>query len=219
MDIALNRMHFPVTTLGYGSRVGIWLQGCTIACKGCMSKDTWVAQPHHRVSIQTLLSTVEELVGDSRVDGITISGGEPFQQPAALLELLRTLRPWMEARNADADVLCYSGMPWPRLQRQFKAILAQLDVVVPEPFVRTLPQQLVWRGSSNQPMQCLSDRARRRYAPFVDLDARSKAVPRVQLALDDEGAWMIGLPDAAALQAIDAALSGEQLSAREPSWR
>jgi hypothetical protein len=32
--LRLNRMHHPVTTLGYGTRAGIWVQGCTIGCPG-----------------------------------------------------------------------------------------------------------------------------------------------------------------------------------------
>ena len=40
-QIGLNRVHFPVTALGPGRRVGIWLQGCSIRCPGCMSLDTW----------------------------------------------------------------------------------------------------------------------------------------------------------------------------------
>ena len=38
--LALSRMHFPVTTLGPGNRIGIWVQGCTIRCPGCVSADT-----------------------------------------------------------------------------------------------------------------------------------------------------------------------------------
>ena len=33
--------HFPVTALGPGPRLGLWVQGCHLACPGCMSRDTW----------------------------------------------------------------------------------------------------------------------------------------------------------------------------------
>ena len=39
--ISLSRLHFPVTTLGPGRRIGIWFQGCSIRCPGCISADTW----------------------------------------------------------------------------------------------------------------------------------------------------------------------------------
>lgn len=41
MEIAINKIHFPVSTLGFGQRLGIWFQGCSIRCPGCISRDTW----------------------------------------------------------------------------------------------------------------------------------------------------------------------------------
>ena len=49
MKIAINKAHFPVTVLGPGRRIGIWLQGCSIHCKGCVSQDTWAADPGRTV--------------------------------------------------------------------------------------------------------------------------------------------------------------------------
>ena len=39
--VGVSRLHFPVTTLGPGRRAAIWLQGCSIHCRGCVSRDTW----------------------------------------------------------------------------------------------------------------------------------------------------------------------------------
>lgn len=219
MKIALNRLHYPVTTLGPGRRVGIWLQGCSIGCPGCMSRDTWVTRPHHLVDVDAVVEAVTGIAGSGPVDGITISGGEPFEQRQALLALLRTLRAWLSDTHPDADVLCYSGLPWARLQRDHAEALALLDAVVPEPYVRNRPQVYVWRGSANQPLHCLTERGRRRYARFVALPVQDAAVPRVQLTVDDQGAWMIGLPDPEALRAIEAAMADEGLSSAAPSWR
>lgn len=41
MRMILSRLHFPVTTLGPGRRIGVWFQGCSIRCAGCISRDTW----------------------------------------------------------------------------------------------------------------------------------------------------------------------------------
>lgn len=40
-NIRLSRLHFPVTALGPGERLGIWFQGCSLGCQGCISPDTW----------------------------------------------------------------------------------------------------------------------------------------------------------------------------------
>jgi len=103
-SIALSRIHFPVTTLGPGRRIGIWLQGCSIRCPGCISMDTW-APGRGITTIDDVVSAIAQWIPTA--DGITISGGEPFDQPVALMELLGRLRSLTEA-----DVLVFTGHPW-----------------------------------------------------------------------------------------------------------
>ena len=99
--IAISRLHFPVTTLGPGRRIGIWLQGCSIHCPGCISKDTWDPDQGW-TSVHSVIAAVQHWMPDAQ--GITISGGEPLDQPVALRVLLQNLR-----RISDVDVLVYSG--------------------------------------------------------------------------------------------------------------
>ena len=101
--LSISRVHFPVTTLGPGKRIGVWFQGCGIQCPGCISKDTWARRPAN-----TSVSEVLEFCsGYSRdADGLTITGGEPLEQSAGLLALLSGFRRLLGPR---ADVLLYSG--------------------------------------------------------------------------------------------------------------
>ena len=55
MRMRLSRLHHPVTTLGPGRRAGIWFQGCTIRCPGCMSVDTWPRRPERNVTVTSVL--------------------------------------------------------------------------------------------------------------------------------------------------------------------
>lgn len=219
MEIAVNRLHFPVTTLGPGQRVGIWLQGCTIGCAGCMSRDTWVATDEHRVEVEEVIEAVRRLTAGALVHGVTISGGEPFEQAPALQDLLRGLRNWLAAHHPDADILCYSGMPWRQLRQRHPGVLELLDAVIPEPYVRTLPQSLAWRGSSNQTLMCVTPLAKQRYARYQQLSASDSSVPRVQFTVDERGVWMIGLPDRGALDAMAAALEDGQVAMGVCAWR
>ena len=100
-EIHISRLHFPVTTLGPGHRVGIWFQGCTIRCNGCIAVDTWQQETG-----QTTVESVIDLVGQwsNDADGITITGGEPFDQSSALIALLRMLK-----KLRVRDVLVYTG--------------------------------------------------------------------------------------------------------------
>ena len=103
--IRLSRLHHPVTTLGPGVRAGVWVQGCPIGCRGCMSTDTWEAGPEHEIDTGEVLRWLDTL---DRVDGVTISGGEPFEQP----EAVRALVTEIARSRPDADILVYSGYPF-----------------------------------------------------------------------------------------------------------
>ena len=112
--VGINRLHWPVTVLGPGRRVGIWFQGCSIGCPGCVSRDTWAApDPGDQVSVGDLVDRIDALTDDGvsgLIDGVTVTGGEPFEQPEALEELLPALREWLDSRDAvSADLLVYTG--------------------------------------------------------------------------------------------------------------
>lgn len=79
----------PVHTLGPFARYGIWVQGCCRACVGCVSPE---AQPMHGGYDMTVQELTGLIVCDHGVEGLTISGGEPFLQAEALCELIRMVR-------------------------------------------------------------------------------------------------------------------------------
>ncbi|MEX0827366.1 MAG: 4Fe-4S cluster-binding domain-containing protein, partial [Haliea sp.] len=87
--LQLSRVHFPVTALGPGRRIGIWFQGCSIRCSGCISLDTW-DDKKGLTSVENFMAEVYEWV--AKADGVTISGGEPFDQVHALERLLVEFR-------------------------------------------------------------------------------------------------------------------------------
>lgn len=191
MHLAINKVHFPVTTLGYGRRLGIWTQGCSIHCPGCVSRDTWDALPDHRIALEELLAGCAQWL--AQADGVTISGGEPFDQPDALRELLKLLR----ARTAG-DLLVFSGYPNERLFAQHADVLALADVLISEPFVAHAGQTLALRGSDNQRIFLLSPLARERYP--TDLDQRPWSPQRqLDLMLEGDAIWMAGIPEPGAM--------------------
>ncbi|MCO6722975.1 radical SAM protein, partial [Streptomyces sp. Vc714c-19] len=61
MDVRIGGTHFPLETLGPGRRRGVWVQGCSLACAGCMSRHTWDARGGTRVSV----SALRELGGEA----------------------------------------------------------------------------------------------------------------------------------------------------------
>jgi anaerobic ribonucleoside-triphosphate reductase activating protein len=125
--LQLSRVHFPVTTLGPGQRLGIWFQGCSIRCSGCISADTW-GPGRTVVDVATLLEQVAPWL--AQADGITISGGEPFDQFDALLQMLVGLR-----QRTAADILVYSGHPLETLQPMLDQARDLIDAVISDPYL------------------------------------------------------------------------------------
>ena len=188
--LRVSRIHFPVTALGPGRRVGIWVQGCSIGCAGCVSLDTWNASAGRSVSRDALVQIVDRAVLDGAT-GVTISGGEPFDQAPAVRALIPVLREAGHRHGVQLDVLSYSGYAIRRLRRVHPLTLALLDGVISGPFVADRPTDLALRGSANQELVVLSDLGRERYG---DLVGARPLKPPFQVAVSDGAIAMIGIP-------------------------
>jgi anaerobic ribonucleoside-triphosphate reductase activating protein len=183
--VAVSRVHHPVTTLGPGRRVGVWFQGCSVRCPGCISPDTW--EPGRSLtSVGELVDALSCLSPIS--DGLTVSGGEPFDQPEALAELLTAWR-----AITSADVLVFTGHPFARLADWLTLHPGLIDALVAGPFLKDASQSLALRGSDNQTLHLLTSLGRRNFASY------ERRATRADLRLDamfdaDGGVWFAGIP-------------------------
>ncbi|WP_026413992.1 4Fe-4S single cluster domain-containing protein [Actinomadura oligospora] len=233
-DLLLAKAHYPVTTLGPGTRAGVWTQGCTLHCNGCLSRDTWEADPAKAVPVEALLGWLRSL--PAPLDGITISGGEPFQQPEAVLELVSGVRAWQAELGHESiplDILIYSGYVYTRLSRSPAAreILNRCDAVITGPYVDRLNPEgrhssggsLLWRGSANQRVVPLSDLGRQRYAEAAGKVTNRDDTPRMQVSVDEgpEGrrVYYIGIPRRGDLDHLTSTLEQAGVRAGDVSWR
>lgn len=195
MRLYLNRLHYPVTTLGHGRRVGVWFQGCTLRCPGCVSVDTWAPQ-RGETTVDAVLKSVAPWLAEA--DGVTISGGEPFLQADALEVLLRGLR---SLAGVEKDILVYSGYAWERIAPQVTNWEGLADALISEPFRAEAGQSLVWRGSDNQQMHLLTALGRARYAEWVDA-TRSIQPQALDIFFQDGEVWMAGIPAPGTLEVL-----------------
>jgi anaerobic ribonucleoside-triphosphate reductase activating protein len=214
MKIELNKLHHPVTALGPGRRVGMWTQGCSIRCGGCASRDTWESDATRSVDVETLADHIAGIDG-GMLDGITISGGEPFDQADAVAALLRRLDAWRRRTGRTIDFLAYSGYELKRLERDHGELLGLLDAVITGAFVARRPTRLIWRGSANQRLIPLSGLGQERYAPYADAEVER---PPFQVTVD-ESIWYVGVPRAGDIERLDTALAEAGVRQTEVSWR
>lgn len=217
MKIALNKAHFPVTVLGPGQRIGIWLQGCSIHCRHCISQDTWKRNPQYDTTVARLMTWCRNISADRPFDGVTISGGEPFDQPRALLALLDALHEWRNSGPFRFDILCYSGYPYHHLQQHHERILKRLDALVPEPYIDALPHTRLWRGSSNQTLIALSELGTRIYTPYLEQPAAS-GEKSMQLCVDGQRVWFIGIPGRNDMAEVSRRCEERGVQLGEMSW-
>jgi anaerobic ribonucleoside-triphosphate reductase activating protein len=122
-------------------------------------------------------------------DGFTISGGEPFDQPEALVALVRELR-----GVSSGDILVYSGHPIESLG----GILAQadglIDALITDPFEIDAPHTRPLRGSDNQRLHLLTDLGREMFSQYErELRESDKSLDAM---FDEDGSvWFAGIPN------------------------
>lgn len=197
--LALSRLHFPVTTLGPGRRIGVWMQGCTLHCPGCISADTW-APGLGATTVDAALQVMATWLPDA--DGLTVSGGEPFEQPQALEALLRGWR-----ARGSGDVLVFTGLAFAAVEPWLAARPGLVDAVIAGPYEREAPQTLALRGSDNQTLHVLTDAGR----AFAAYDrAAGPQDRRLDVMFDAEGgAWFAGIPARGDFQRLRSALKAQ----------
>ena len=197
---AISRVHYPIHSLGPGSRLGIWFQGCSIRCKGCISTDTW-DEAVADIEIKDLIDRIRPWL--IACEGITISGGEPFNQPEGLIGLVKAIK---KIRNID--ILVYSGHPFERIASVLEDMEGLVDVVISDPFLVSEKQTLALRGSDNQRMTLLTPLGQERFGGTDRL--RNTEDDRLDLMMDENGsAWMAGIPKRGDLTRLKDLLNAE----------
>jgi anaerobic ribonucleoside-triphosphate reductase activating protein len=212
--LLLAKAHFPVTTLGPGRRAGIWTQGCTLHCPGCLSRDTWEPDPSTAIPVAAVLGWLRSLGG---VEGVTISGGEPFQQPEALRELLLGVRAWA---SPGVDILVYSGYALSRLRGSARSreLLSLCDAVVAGPYIDRLnspDSRHLWRGSGNQRIIPVSELGQKRYGDAEGGETR----PHMQISVEADRIYYIGIPRRGDMERLTERLALSGVHGGEVSWR
>jgi anaerobic ribonucleoside-triphosphate reductase activating protein len=140
--------------LGPGTRSVIWFHGCTRQCPGCIAGTMNEITEYETFIPEQLADWVKNNTG---IEGITLSGGEPFQQP---LDELATFLMLVKQNSTDLSVLCYTGYRYEELNKQESAIpvLQLIDVLIDGEYRQNEDFGQRWRGSANQQFHFLTKR-------------------------------------------------------------
>ena len=129
---------------GPGLRYVVFVQGCPHRCPGCHNPHTHDPSGGREIDVAALIADMQS---NPLIDGLTLTGGEPFSQAESCAKLARA------ARCTGLNIWCYTGWTIEQLQTcpEAQVLLSEIDVLVDGPYIeaeRSLT--LKWRGSKNQ---------------------------------------------------------------------
>lgn len=146
-QIYLYRIYHHSTVDGPGRRSVIQFAGCSIRCSGCYIPETHLRENGKLVSIAEIVAEVKKRSGEH--DGVTILGGEPFDQTEGLGILVK------ELKKQSFHLTIYTGFTLENLlarnSESIKRILGATDLLIDGAFQKDLAKSVgEYRGSSNQ---------------------------------------------------------------------
>lgn len=150
----MNIAHIEEHSFIYGPncRFVIWVQGCSIRCKGCWNREMWAFDNKTILSVQDLLHKIE--VEKELIDGITLLGGEPLDQFVEVSNLL------IECRKRGLSTMLFTGYEMTEIiENGMSSIFENLDILITGRYdksKRTMYHQ--WIGSTNQQIHYLTSR-------------------------------------------------------------
>jgi len=128
---------------GPGLRTSIYLAGCSHHCPGCHNPASWNFQGGEERTIDELMQVIAYNEAP-----VTLSGGDPLQQPRGTRELIQRVK-----RELGYNVWCFTGYTWEEIVDDPVLLdtVRELDVLVDGPFVAAERDiSLRFRGSRNQ---------------------------------------------------------------------
>lgn len=142
---------------GPGIRTCIWVQGCSIKCNGCANSKTWSDKEEKKILIDELASYIIEY--KNKIEGVTFSGGEPFEQSSSLSKLGKIIR------ENNLTIITFTGYTYEQIlssnNKDWNELLNVTDLLIDGPYRIDLHDlSRPWVGSSNQKYRFLTNRYR-----------------------------------------------------------
>ena len=128
---------------GPGLRTSIYLAGCNHHCLGCHNPASWDPQGGEERSLDELMQVIAYNEAP-----VTLSGGDPLQQPEGTRALIRRIK-----QELGYNVWCFTGYTWEEIEQDpvLLDVVRELDVLVDGPFIQAeRDTTLRFRGSRNQ---------------------------------------------------------------------
>jgi len=173
-------------SLGPGKRFAIWTQGCDKNCDGCLSPRSHSLNGGMQYQISEIIEKILEI---KNLEGLTVSGGEPFLQAEGLNLLIVELK-----KKRDYGIIMYSGYNIDELNKKaevnknIRKLLGNIDLLIDGTYDKNLDDGKSLRGSSNQNIIALTERYKN------NLNLYGKSGRKVEMFFNDDKIYFSGVP-------------------------
>lgn len=163
----IDRVIYPITALGPGNRLAIWTVGCSKHCTGCSNPELWDFDDRKDMDVEQISERVHKMISGKEVDGITFTGGDPFEQPSDLLRLISLLR------DISEDIIVYTGYTYRELTEiltaeQLDLIKQNVSLLIDGRYIDELNDgKCVLRGSTNQQLYFFNQEKKEIYTRYL----------------------------------------------------
>lgn len=172
-------------TLGPYDRFALWVQGCPFSCDGCMTPDSQDFMGGEEIKVESIADLI---LSSKNIEGITITGGEPFMQSGDLIHLIKLLK-----SKKDLGVIVYSGFTIEQLKSKnetaINEFLRHIDILIDGQYVEILNDGKALRGSSNQVVHQFTERYKNVFDDHYDRNIRE-----IELHMNQDNLMMVGIP-------------------------
>ena len=159
----IDRIIYPIYTLGPGKRIVIWTKGCTKGCPNCSNPELWDVGKSKSRNVKELFQIIYNISNQNCIDGITFTGGDPIEQFDELMELIKLLK------SITDDILVYTGEYFVDLneEKQHK-IKKNIAVLIDGPYIHDLNfKHINLRGSKNQNILYFNKKLKYKYKEYT----------------------------------------------------
>lgn len=133
---------------GPGIRYVVFTQGCIHNCRACHNPETHSFDGGYDKAIDEI---IKEILDNPLLDGITLSGGDPFVQPRESYNLCK------KVKEKDLNTIVYTGYLYEDLineaiiNQSYMDLLSLTDILIDGPYIEEEKDMLLkFRGSRNQ---------------------------------------------------------------------
>lgn len=162
----IDRILYPINTLGPGNRIVVWTRGCSKKCHNCANPELWNKASCKNTSVSDVAQIIKNICKENVVDGITFTGGDPLEQFDDMLELLSQIKPIIN------DILVYTGFEFDDLlllhPNEINELKQLISVLIDGPYIdENNDSKSALIGSTNQNIMIFDFSLKEAYETYI----------------------------------------------------